>query len=137
MKRIVKADMFIIPNGMREASSILDSERRIKEFNKVTGMRMKRSDLLAEVWVTSNHELGDNWQDHQGWKEICGIEDTDYPNLFPLYFPVNILGAFEEGDIIRVSPIGTDVIIELKCNQLGYRYRNFGRFEECLRDLPY
>ena len=110
-------------------------EKRISEFNDATGMRMKENDLVAQVWVTSDHDLGENWQDHSGWREICEIEDSQQPRLFPPFFPVNVLEAFEEGDILRVSPIGTDVIIELKCCQLGYRYRNFGRFEECLRKL--
>lgn len=135
MKRIIKADMFIIPNGKRVVKDIFNYKNRISEFNDATGMRIRENDLVVEVWITSDHDLGENWQCHTGWKEICQLEETAQPRLFPSYFPVNVLEAFEEGDVLRVSPIGTDVIIELTLNQLGYRYKNWGRFEECLQKL--
>ena len=133
-KKIVKGDIFIIPNGKVNIENFFRPEVKKQQFTKATGYKINDDDEMVQVWVTS--EGIDNWQCHRGWLEECQLkEEGGFHDLFPGYFPVRVLENLTEGDVLECIPQGGDVKIELTCRQKDYRYSRFGTFEECLRNL--
>ena len=148
-KKVVRGDVFIIPNVCDQFMCFSpDSQEWIKEKHKrLTGIEPKDEDSMVQVWITSDQ--CDNWQDRfAGFQKMIGLLKTGEDEIiwedkrgrearllgyFPGYFPSRIFKGKKEGDIVKIGCPEYDVIIELTCKQLDYRYRDFGRFEEAFK----
>ena len=103
MKKIVKGDIFIIPNGKVNIEKFFRPAAEKQQFSKATGYKINDDDEMVQVWVTS--EGIDNWQCHRGWLEECQLkEEEGFRDLFPGYFPVRVLENLTEGDILECIP---------------------------------
>lgn len=142
------ASAFIIPNPLTKVNTMFDNsyKQRIAEFEKeVCEMNhigpFSEDDLLVELWFCSEELNSENLVDHG-----FNVEDADGTRLHlqPIMMkrlPVKLFDGHKEGDRFSVKiPQKTEsgeIIMEiaLTLDQLGYRYRRFGTFEECLESL--
>ena len=147
-KKIIKGDVFIIPNC---ASKMADFPEHTQDWfkeklSRLTGINIVEDEKMIQLWITSNN--CDNWQDcFAGFQKAIGlIKDEAEEDLwekrgrearllgyFPGYFPSKIFEGKNEGDIVTLDCPEYNVVIELTCRQLDYRYRDFGRFEEAFQ----
>ncbi len=123
-------NVFIIPNSMTKKSRFLLSSfvDRLEKISSLNGIQDEDPEVVQTWFVGGN---SDNMTDH-GFKLPDGTRINNGVLLH--YIPYKLLCGHKEGDTVSyIVPIGDDVV-ELNCTlkQLDYRYRNFGRFEECL-----
>jgi hypothetical protein len=130
-KQIISGNVFIIPNMLFKPSS--ESDFHADQFNKsamkheieqVIGRKITADEVLVEVWAFTPGENNSNWSCHT-WpgKEIC---------RFPRYLPLKDLENLKEGETITLE--SENFKISLTADQLGTRYRDFGKFEDVLKD---
>lgn len=160
MEKKVKAQMFIIPNSIIDMKDQFEWERKYNNKhesqtelalkNLFPGVEFPEDDKLVEIWV--HDEVSDNWNCHgrkvEEWDKATVeefIERTDVKTgeelmelwvsntRFPRWLPLSQLRSTKEGDAIKVSYKGMDVVLE--ASQLTGRYRGFGRFEIVLKKL--
>lgn len=118
----------------------------------------REKELLVEVWVhdfdKNDENYCDNWGCHYkqvpGWddklkedlqkakesgdeEKIVSLKEKMYDERWPYCLPVSVLKNLKEGETISCQFKGVNVA--LKANQLGARYRGFGRFENLLDRL--
>jgi hypothetical protein len=146
IKKLVKGDIFIIPNIAKRFISFIDSNWMKERSRRLIGVEPVDDDMMVAVWITSS--MVDNWQDNfAGFQTMVGLLETDDDEIkweenspdarllgyFPKYIPANILAGKKEGDEITFHCDEYDVDIVLTCKQRGYRYASFGNFEDVLR----
>lgn len=160
MEKKVKAQMFIIPNSIIDMKDQFEWERKYNNKhesqtelalkNLFPGVEFPEDDKLVEICV--HDEVSDNWNCHgrkvEEWDKATVeefIERTDVKTgeelmelwvsntRFPRWLPLSQLKSIKEGDTIKVSYKGLNVILE--ASQLTGRYRGFGRFEIVLKKL--
>jgi hypothetical protein len=150
----LKGDVFIIPNspasfGSESIKSYnLDFWADIStQYNILKWTTDKRSEFegsefenerFIELWFAN--ESIDNWYDH-------GIDTDDGYHWRPMtkYLPETLFKGKKEGDEISFTMFFVSrtkdlelikkVPVTLKLNQTSYRYKRFGAFEECLKNL--
>ena len=141
----IDAQIFIIPNDAFKYDFNYDSQAHrarkiVTRLNEANGFNMVPEDtLFVETWWTNDDS--DNILRH-------GIEiDGGFLDCGQLGFledvPYEIIKDLKEGQTItlRVNDLlytendedKVDVTFNLTANQLSYRYRRFGTFEETLR----
>lgn len=130
MSKVEKGDIFIVPMSIRGKLNIYDQQRfknRLTDIGNDLGISLDEDeDCLIEVWVTDKVHYGcENWFLS---KKIDGVIIG-----FPLYLPVRLFKDKREGETVSFKWKGHD--IELTLNQLGYRHKQYGPFEEVLKDL--
>ena len=129
-KQIIKGNIFIIPNMLFKPSS--ESEFHVEQFNRsikpkieaVVGREVSTDEVYVQVWAFDPSDNNSNWADHS-WP---GEEITRFPH----YLPYKELEGLKEGETIKLE--SENFVISLTADQLGTRYRKFGRFEEVLKD---
>jgi hypothetical protein len=129
-KQVISGNVFIIPNMLFKPSS--ESEFHVEQFNrstkprieKVVGRSVSEDEVYVQVWAYDPNDNNSNWADHS-WP---GKEIT----RFPQYLPLKELEGLKEGETIVLNSENFE--ISLTANQLGTRYRSFGRFEEVLKE---
>lgn len=159
-KKEVKAQMFIIPNSIIDMKGQFEWERKYNNKhesrtelalkNLFPGIEFPEDDKLVEIWV--HDKVSDNWCCHgrfvKDWdgssienlmKKTGATSGEELMNIwiantkFPMWLPLSQLRSTKEGDAIKVSYKGMDVVLE--ASQLTGRYRGFGRFEIVLKKL--
>ncbi len=129
-KQVISGNVFIIPNMLFKPSS--ESEFHVEQFNrstkprieKVVGRSVSEDEVYVQVWAYDPNDNNSNWADHS-WP---GKEITRFPH----YLPLKELEGLKEGETIVLNSENFE--ISLTANQLGTRYRSFGRFEEVLKE---
>ena len=120
---MITEDMFIIPNMPEDILfQIKESlpemaDNYIKRIENLIGNPVDIKESMVQIWVTSPDS--DNWTDN-GHPEL--------KERFTKYLPASVLKDVKEGDVLHFNLENKQV--ELKANQLGYRYARFGKFEE-------
>ena len=126
----ITGDVFIIPNINDKFSECPDFskgsiQRRLDSLG--LGIKFEDNDTMVETWCCNKES--DNWHCH-GLKLERGA--TLSVGSFPTYFPARIFKGKKEGDTVTIHSTVLNVDIELTLNQLAYRYKRFGPFEEVL-----
>lgn len=129
-KQIISGNVFIIPNMLFKPSS--EGEWNLEYFKKSTkgkiekivGREVSENEVYVQVWAFTPGESNSNWSDHS-WpgEEIIG---------FPHYLPYKELESLKEGETVVYE--SENFKISLTADQLGTRYRSFGRFEDVLKE---
>lgn len=143
----IRGNIFIIPNHATRANSPYWFVNPYKEYGEAVDYyglpetwKPVGKDQLVQVWVTSTQV--DNWACERvktakmfGKTIDYNAEDWDDTVMaFPSHIPARVLVDLEEGDVINFqTPNGLNV--ELVCCQTRFRYKNFGRFEEALKEV--
>ncbi len=134
--QVVEGHVFIVPNQVTKLEDFAEPEWLMEKLRRLTGLKVNYEDEVIQVWVVS--ERCDNWSDtFAGFQACCGMEEFDSKTrdqrlmgYFPKYFPVKLFDKKMEGDEISLYCKEYDITIKLICDQLGYRYNRFGRFED-------
>jgi hypothetical protein len=147
-EKVVKGDIFIIPNVAEKFSSFSSTDWMRERSERLIGIEPKDEDKMLQVWITS--EQCDNWQSNFAGcqKEIGLLKETDeiewedkkgrearLLGYFPSYIPASVFAGKKEGDEINFHCPEYDVDIILTCRQKNYRYASFGNFEDVLRHV--
>ena len=84
---------------------------------------------MISVWLHQD-AIADNVTDHGYTNEMCDVlRITNYYDQFaPSALPYDIIKNVKEGDILTFKK--NDVTINIKFEQLPYRYGRFGKFED-------
>ena len=128
-KKIV-GDVFIIPNinGTFEKCPDFAQESAQRRLTSLgLDLQFEPDDTIVETWCCNSGS--DNWHCH-GLKPERGA--TLSVGSFPTYFPARIFKGKKEGDTVTIHSTVLNMDFELTLNQLAYRYRRFGPFEEAL-----
>ena len=135
----VNLNCFIVPNDGMRFNLFLDCLRKSmkKDLNNI-GIVPEDTDDMIQVWISAENE--DNCSDHGFPDDILktlGLEDESrFDRRCPKFLPYSILKDVKEGDVKQfVAPNGA--MINIKFEQLPYRYRRFGTFEETLNYVYY
>ena len=146
LKKLIKGDIFIIPNGACKGVEYRDNpinKKRLETiFQFLKDEKSFDEEIFIEVWSTTPGDPNSNWVDggfdngdeeklSSNWPVVDGVGDKRMLKLFPY----SLLKDKKEGDIIKFS--FEDVEFELTCNQLDYRYHKYGKFEEILERVSY
>lgn len=97
----------------------------------------KTNDPIVQIWWTGSGS--ENWGAHGLPEELCGsAPDATYDECLERDFmidnlPYRLIKDLKEGDTLSVEINGH--VVEVVANQLGYRYKRFGTFEEVLSKL--
>lgn len=110
--------MFIVPNAIYSAAWEKVSNRKAS-FIQDENINLP----VVEIWVTG--ENSDNWGCH-------GFSNHEV-GWFPYALPVSLLENLKEGDTISIKLDGEE--FHLTAEQLSFRYRSFGPFEDVLEGL--
>jgi hypothetical protein len=142
---VVKGDIFIVPNLPR-----YECGKCKNDVKKTFSIKMHPNEPLIEVWAASNES--NNWSSNP---------HPILKRIFPNYLPINLLADKKEGDVINITldenfiraynekikndfeecfiPLfniaHTKLQIQLTCKQVGYRYENYGSFENALQSV--
>lgn len=135
--KVFKGDMFIVPNPIITMGKSI-FRGRLELFSKDFQIgEIPDSEKLIQIWVTGSGS--DNWGD-QGcpWSPERDFENEIEEDLlrffFPSRLPMSLVGSMREGDqITLVHKNGFKIVLTAK--QSGYRYKDFGTFEEVLKKL--
>jgi hypothetical protein len=143
--KVVRGDVFIIPNIADVFNSFISSIDWMKEKSKrLIGIEPMDEDMMVNVWITS--DTVDNWQDNfAGFQREIGLINDEAEEVlweekkgrearllgyFPKYIPARVFAGKKEGDEINFHCPEYDVDIILTCRQRNYRYASFGNFED-------
>lgn len=136
-KNVVKGEIFIIPNRIAKSDVNEYLTKHLNRKNEFLGLpEVMVGEKLIQVWFTD--EESENWTSHG--KMISGIEYSEdvkekwFQSLWPGYLKKEMLEGLKEGDKLTLN-LKNGVVVELTTNQEGYRYRNFGKFEEVLETM--
>lgn len=162
MENNIKAGAFVIPNGSAVANDFLIEsfrERTIKEMTDICRQFSQDydpdKDKLIQLWFHSDYEDGENKDERRLGSDNLSchgfrIDGRHYYFDYD-YLPYKILKDVKEGDILTIEfdcerdseederiAVNNEVekvplVMDVKFEQLPYRYRNKGRFEEAVR----
>ena len=142
---IIKADVFIVPNGSFKVTEktfewVRSDLFRIFNSNFAhIGDEKFLDQTWIEVWFVTRGNDESNWTDHDidGYSELRGWKPLTQ------YLPKSLFENHKEGEVITINlpiwrrtPAGDEyscVKVELCLKQQGYRYERFGKFEEVLK----
>lgn len=148
LSETIVADLFIIPNKASKAANFMSMaeirKTEMEQLCKVNGLVFDSEDPLVQIWVT-NDDVG-NFQDHHPRFILRG---KVYEYNLQARLPYSILKNIKEGETFDItipvkgrpvdldddtkSPVETTINFKLTAKQTEYRYRQFGKFEDCLR----
>jgi len=148
MKNSIKASAFIIPNPISEFKDFFESSKEgiAIETKKFFNIIPNEDTKFVEIWVTNQdcnnfscHDWTDAFIDWEEYKELPKEVRSDLRS-FPAYFPLSIFDGINEGDTIILTPefngVGK-IQIEIKCQQLGFRYQSYGEFQDVIKYLDW
>lgn len=141
------AEIFIIPNRAGKIQDFLEfSRKRILdkavELCEDNGHKFdQENDYMVEVWMHSNDLNSDNMNCHGSYFTFEGKEYAI--GSLPSYIPKQLISIKEkESTTLRYNNLKcrdydgnkgeVDLVLNLRANQLDYRYCRFGAFEEVL-----
>ena len=151
------ADLFIIPNPNRGAwySDFIIPQKELERFCKYNNIDHEIERFIP-IWITSDSEefYTENFANHGAILKDNGKRShiDDNCDRRVSYLPYSLIAKMKEGDTIRVN-FGVvtpneyyinnedeikeeyELVLNLKASQLKYRYRNYGTFEEVLREV--
>ena len=139
MEKIVKGEIFIIPNPAGRLREDFGASWIKERAKKQLGIEIKPEEKVVQIWVKSPES--DNWScRYGGFQKTADVpfdeEDESRENklmgYFTSYLPLRYLQNKKEGDTIELTSPAYGVKIELTCKQIGNRYERFGCFEEAL-----
>ena len=116
-----KLDQFFID---QDDDTIERSAIKVARLGLDPKFTLKKGDKMVQLWMSGG--TSDNWQDHGIPNTIPGT-DEDY---LPTYWPARCFEGMKEGDSLTLTINGHEVTF--LANQLDYRYKRFGAFEEAL-----
>jgi hypothetical protein len=93
-------------------------------IEKIVGREVSENEVYVQVWAFDPNDNDSNWSDHS-WP---GKEITRFPH----YLPYKELKGLKEGEKITLE--SESFKVSLTADQLGTRYRSFGKFEDVLKD---
>lgn len=136
------AEMFIIPNSPGRIYEFIESfqpgiQKFASELLENAGMKpADENTLLVQVWITSDDLETDNLRSHSG-KFITERGDKQIISIPDGNCPAELLEGKKEGDVVDLIFHMDDikVILHTTLNQTSYRYKNYGRFEECFNKV--
>lgn len=127
---------FIVPNT---PYLLKDNELFVEENiqrNRAFGIETKPGDEVFQVWIAPRNEVfreqDDNWSDHgipDQWFELF-----DKENYAPCLLPYSFLKDRKEGESVQLTS-SAGFKYRMVFEQLPWRYRRFGRFEEVVGHL--
>ena len=136
---VINLSLFIVPNSGTRQDVCLDF---IKKSNKERlgwlGIKIADDEILYQVWVHCPEEGLDNCTDH-GYSvrqiKLLGLKEEEFAYA-PHYFPANILLNVKEGEV-RSYTAPNGCTINIRFEQLPYRYRRFGTIDEVAKRLVF
>ena len=136
-KLVVSADIFIIPNGLTRLDSEWYTEKypeyRAEYLKQQEELNLEPSTELVQVWVTNSDCENFDCKGHKGLLEAWKNKKSLNNYRFPSNLPTNLFEGKKEGDIVVIDT--PEARVELKLNQLNYRYGSHGTFEDVLARL--
>jgi len=144
--RVLKITAFAVPNSISTFESwIKGCKTQEMDYLNNLGMTAKEDEPLLQVWI--HGDGADNNTDH-GWTnhqlDLLGLpydaENTGKKHdavgriHAPSCLPLNVFENAKEGEV-RTFKAPNGCIVKLKFEQLPYRYRAFGKFEEITNNL--
>lgn len=132
--KTINGEFFIIPNSAssysgRDTEDLWDraQEKHMARFGYIP----EKGEKFIQIWAVTPEDEDSNWESHY-WEfaKLTGIEG----DRFPMYLPYNVIQDLKEGDILELHR-EDGYVFKIRANQLKYRYRRFGRFEEVLDRL--
>jgi hypothetical protein len=140
----ITGEVFIIPNSSNTYDELTLKKRADRLFREYPNMK---TDRYIQCWISSKELNIDNLTSIGFEFEHNG--KTYYSDAIFSMIPVGLLPSAEkETSVIKLSDVSAycyddddfmrteikiDVELTLTANQLDYRYRRFGRFEEVLK----
>lgn len=97
----------------------------------------KTNEPIIQVWWTGSGST--NWADHGLPEELCGSapnateEECLHRDFMVGSLPYHLIENLKEGETLEVEINGKKTTVA--ANQLNYRYRRFGKFEEALEKI--
>ncbi len=153
---VIRVDAFVVPNSLASSLTALIEPERFSKFiedlNKINGTQWAPKYWLWQSWLVGTETVGsENLVDH-GFRLIdpetneilrCNMATSGFLPLEPflgkkegdkviIKLPINIHKRNDDDDIDIEKMAAT---FEITLNQLGFRYRRFGRFEEVIDKL--
>ncbi len=153
----INAGAFVIPNDARILSDFNSlnaangTRTYLLELAKLNNIELVESDKIVQLWIHSKDS--DNINDHG----FCAVMDGReiYVRAHKIqWVPAKMLDGINEGDSIKLISPATgyaerkafklnkdsdkfDIILEVSmiCQQQGYRYARFGKFEEVVKNV--
>ena len=151
-KKEVRLSVFVVPNGICTlgwcgvshcfGSHIWDKDHSTLSKLEHFGITPVRGAKYVQVWILDRDGGNDsNWGDHGVPKEyhklfnFTEVDEDGYLRAYaPKYLPYEFLKDRKEGEEIVLTE-NDEYIIKLKFEQLPYRYRSFGAFEDVIKAL--
>lgn len=148
----IKADasVFIIPNQLSKLDDFFTATKPRAEFIHNTSVKAADSDeiicgnpndLLVQLWWDSE-DLGSENLARHGFTIQDGSEMQYFCNDYMEYLPLNLFKGHKEGDWIDFTfewynqdKTAILLLLHTRLDQLNYRYRSFGGFDELLAKL--
>lgn len=155
----IKAGAFVIPNASAVASDFLIKsfmERTVKKMADICRQFGQDydpdKDKLIQLWFHSDYEDSKNKDERRLGSDNLSCHgfkiDGRYYYFDYNYLPYKILKDIKEGDVLTIEfdcerDVEDDIeygsvekvplVMDVKFEQLPYRYRNKGRFEEAVK----
>jgi hypothetical protein len=140
--------VFIVPNRAGPADDsewgamwLRDNNETAKKMDlAINGVPVdfKPDDVLVQLWWTGSGS--ENWSRHSlpsclncTKADIERLKAGKYVGNMVEYLPLRLIKDFKEGDTFTVEANGKKVTVI--CNQKDYRYRDYGNFEEVLKQV--
>lgn len=134
IKRI-KGHMFIIPGKRPMTINKQKNNELIDSLGLTSDWKLNPFDQAIAVWVGSS--------DEPNWAKELPHELRSIKSTFPPFLPYRKLMQIKEGEVLSlVIPIGIDLdsddpkevpyMVDLTCQQKGFKYSSHGDFEEVL-----
>ena len=135
----INLSVFIVPNsGTRHDLCLAHIKRSTKERLEWLGIECKDNEVLYQTWVHCPEEKEDNCTDHgynDRQKHVLGLIDENYA-FAPHYMPADLFLNVKEGET-KTFTAPNGAIVNVKFEQLPYRYRRFGRIEDVAQRLMF
>lgn len=145
---------FIIPNAITKISKFISADSKfeyMKSLMKETApdMDLTMDDELLQLWFVSSDLNVDNLCRHSSEITLENGREVSFRPSEIEDLPVKIFADKKEGDIIdiifnynakdclftKTEDFSFKVVMHLQLAQTEFRYRNFGKFEECFQRL--
>lgn len=127
-KTVVLCSLFLVPNAAWKLTPSSDeiTKDRLPRYQDLFGTS---DDTFVEVWLHNDRE--DNLLDHYYRPFLDAIKKVG-KDVIHGWFPASVFKGHKEGDQIFIDIPKADIVLVAKLQQKGFRYQDFGNFEEAL-----